>query len=785
MSSLKNNINFTHSALNHEAHDTIHLNGYHHAYAARSRTPFGHSTPVNHNNSAGTIGSELGAEEDPKLLLFKEIYTRNEARLKEVFGGDGAILELNLGSEKLDAGAEPQDGSFHLEEQPQNLEAPRKAARTIDEDDYDESDGEDEDGAGQSSPVKSKGAVTTSKAPLAPLTPTLRRVSSSSVPASLKLGSLSAQAKTAEDVRKILEADRKASEDAAKQSFYTIFHPLENDRDAMLEQKKLDESERQVDVEMNGTASGGGLTNTSSGNTQHGTLSQTNLGASSLTLKHLIARIDAKRDQVQASDAELRSLMSEVRKNRSKWASPEKIGQEELYEAAEKVLSELKAMTEHSTAFLTRVNKREAPDYYNGTMLYLNIKICLANSCSAVIKQPMDLGTMTKKLKAVFYKSKDEFVNDLNLIWSNCLKYNANPDHFLRRHALFMRKETEKLVPLIPPITIRDRAAVEVEERRLQNGDVDPEGLEESDDEPIISSRGRTAPGKTSKKGPNARKAPPGFKDGSPAPPDAKLLLNSFANAIPGSNLKHEHLRAESESIIDGNFTPPPGSLTPAGPNGVLSHESMDTDSLELQNSGITLPPGGATEDIHDDLEYKAWKQVTKKDRALVTAERHRLFKNDQLSPDEPALLRRRLGMRRWLRRQKDAKEAVSGGASIKPNAETEVITRDSEVEPSGETLAEGMEGEEERILPDYYDTLSAVPDLPSRVRWVEDSEGQVQDPSDEFLRVLPPGRFVSPKSNLTKRISDNMRQMQETRKLCSKIGIVKQMQLQSQVRLI
>ena len=63
------------------------------------------------------------------------------------------------------------------------------------------------------------------------------------------------------------------------------------------------------------------------------------------------------------------SLMSEVRKNRSKWASEDKIGQEELYESAEKVLSELKAMTEHSTAFLTRVNKREAPDYYTSKSL--------------------------------------------------------------------------------------------------------------------------------------------------------------------------------------------------------------------------------------------------------------------------------------------------------------------------------------------------------------------------------------------------------------------------------
>lgn len=400
-----------------------------------------------------------------------------------------------------------------------------------------------------------------------------------------------------------------------------------------------------------------------------------------------------------------------------------------------------------------------------------------------VIKHPMDLGSMTKKLKAVQYKSKQEFVDDLNLIWANCLKYNANPDHFLRRHALFMRRETEKLVPLIPAIVIKDRAVVEAEERRLQNGDVDVDGLEESDDEPIISSRGRIAPGKTSKKGPNARKAPAGVLEGSPAA-ETKPSTHGFGVNGLGSNLKHESLRADSESVFDGNFTPPPGSLTPAGVNGVLSHgtnashDSIDIDGLDSSLNGIAPSIGGASEEIHDDLEYKTWKQVTKRDRALVTADRHRLFKGDALNPDEPALLRQRFGMRRWLRKQK---EAVTEESLGKHPAQAEA-TESVEVEPTGETLAEGMEGDEEKILPDYYDTLSAMPDYSSRLRWIEDSEGQVQDPSEEFLRVLPRGQFISPQSSLSKRIEDNMKQMQGTRKICSKIGIVKQMQLQSQV---
>lgn len=396
---------------------------------------------------------------------------------------------------------------------------------------------------------------------------------------------------------------------------------------------------------------------------------------------------------------------------------------------------------------------------------------------------------MTKKLKTLAYRSKQDFVEDLNLIWQNCLNYNANPEHFLRKKALFMRKETDKLVPLIPNITIRDRADVEADERRLQNGDINIDGDEDSDDEPIISSRGRKAPGKKAKKGTTARKAPAGVTEGSPAP-EAKPSSNHLAPGGMGSNLKFEHLRAESESVIDGSqkdlSTPPPGTITPAGINGILGHgtqsDGMDIDADSSINGIVPSFDGPNEEAENDDLEYKTWKQVTKKDRAQVTAERHRLFLGDRLNPEEPALLRTKLGMRRWLRNQK---QAVTDGALGKKSAEEEAeIRQNEESQPSGETLAEGMEGEEERVLPDYYDTLAAIPDITNRLQWLEDSDGNVQDPSGDFLRILPQGLFTSPESNLTRKIEKNLRQIQETRKVTSKIGIVKQMQLQSQVYL-
>ena len=755
--------------------DTLHVNGYY-GHPRRSTTPIGRPLPTNAAHLMTSIEADLGVDEDPRLAIFRELYAKTEARLNSLF--EGKETESTGIPESAD-GREIAREQVTFEETPTQIRAlAKKPVRNIDEDDYDESDESDEDGSSNVSPLKSKSTLPPANMVLSS-SAMLRDISSSSTPISNRGGPSSVAGKTTEEARRKLEEDRKATEDAAKRSFQTVFYTLENDRDSMLEQKKLEEAERQVDVEMGGHGTSVSATNgASGGNAQHGTLSQSNLGASSLTLKNLIRQIDAQRDRVQASDADLRTLMTEVRKNRSKWASEDKLGQEDLYEAAEKVLNELRAMTEHSGPFLTRVNRKEAPDYSTSESQNIDTSGEVNPNLVIVIKTPMDLGTMTKKLKTVQYKSKAEFVSDLNLIWANCLKYNANPEHFLRKKALFMRKETEKLVPLIPNIVIKDRADAEAEERRQQNGDANLDE-EDSDDEPIISSRGRKAPGKTSKKGTTARKAPAGAANSSPAPAQDNKSNHQLSNGL-GSNLKYEGLlRADSESVLDGSQTPPPGTITPVGVNGVLGHTShsdaMDVDGDSSLNGAIPSIDGPSEEAEYEDLEYKTWKQVTKKDRALVTAERHALFKGDRLDPEQPALRRTKQGMRRWLRKQR---QAASDG---KKNADAQ-MTENEESEPSGETLAEGMEGEEERVLPDYYDTMAAIPDIDARLRWTEDSEGNVADPSGEYLRILPKGLFTSPQSSLTRKIDENLRQIQNTRRVTSKIGIVKQMQLQSQV---
>lgn len=704
--------------------------------------------------SKGQQARSAPAADNRRHAHRRHLYARLDSRIPALFGNIGEGLETqDVDGETHSDAADRMD----IDTVKTHATPKRKAARAIDEDDYGDDDDEDEELPAVSSPLQSRGitvprlgeSITASQGtPKLGSLPSLRRSASAATE----------QARTSEDARKKLDAEKKEAEDAVKESFNNMFFTLENDRDAMLEQQKLDELDRQVETDLSGQ--GVGRTN---GAPQQGTLSSTNLGSSSLTLKHLIMRIDAKRNMVQASDLQLRSLMSEVRKNRSKWANEDKVGQEELYESAEKVLMELKAMTEWAGPFLQKVSKRDAPDYH------------------LHVKYPMDIGSMIKKLKQLQYKSKKEFVGDLELIWKNCEAYNKDPASVLRKKAEHMRRETARLTPLIPDILIRDRAEVEAEERRREAAEFDADDGEESDEEPIIASRGRKAPSKKSKKGGTgpARNTDPEDVDEFTPAPESRVGMHGLSNAV--SNFKQEFLRSEGDSMTEGSqhafSTPPPGTQTPLRLNGLhgsaVQGDMSEADGPSASISGTHLDQ--AEEPEQEDEDYKTWKQVTKKDRAQVAAERHRLFKADRINPEEPALLRSKAGMRRWLRHQ----TSVSQDAFLEVSNAL-VVTESEQAQTS--TLAEGIDADEERVLPDYYDPLSAIPQIADRLSWQEDGQGYVVEKKEECLRILPSGQFLSPQGALTTSIESNIRQMQATRKITAKIGIVKQMQLQTQV---
>ncbi|KAI8816298.1 uncharacterized protein EV422DRAFT_546195 [Fimicolochytrium jonesii] len=173
------------------------------------------------------------------------------------------------------------------------------------------------------------------------------------------------------------------------------------------------------------------------------------------SLKYLYAAVNKLAPPGRLDD--IKRLLDEVRPTKSKWAS-DNIGQEKLYFALEKVLTDLKAYEAHSTPFLHPVDEKLAPDYYT------------------LIKHPMDLGTMTVKLEQHKYESKDEFISDLNLIWNNCHTYNVHPpDNIYRKRASAMRRKSTDLMKKVPDIKIIKLSSDEHDsgdEEATEQGDV-------------------------------------------------------------------------------------------------------------------------------------------------------------------------------------------------------------------------------------------------------------------------------------------------------------------------
>lgn len=518
-------------------------------------------------------------------------------------------------------------------------------------------------------------------------------------------------------VVEISEEDVDSGEDsrahrAVLANYNRQYHTFEKDRVAMAQFRKLQENDRAVDVDRPP------LENLSS---------TAQFGAANLSLKHLLATIEARRDETKLTDIELRNLISDVRKNRSKWASEERIGQEELYESCEKVVQELRATTEHSTAFLNKVNKRDAPNYYQ------------------VIKNPMDLNTVMRKLRSLQYNSKQEFVEDLMLIWHNCLVYNSDPRHFLRAHAIAMRRKTQALIPLIPNVTIRSRAEVEAEAQQIAQS----------------TQKDNAVGGKAT--GKSTRRAAKGNKSSTNGESESLMGEESGdAAKEKDPNLKEEEgLDVSQEGIKtsgskDGNANdnadpsnkdmkePDQNATNQAVSTPDVGSESVDQSDLKESKDGADSSEAGAegsspdensleTEpsSMEEDLETETWQSATKRRRVEYLQQRHNLFAvpgGAGLDTDAPVALRRSAAMARFFR-------GVAGEAS----------------EPC---LVE-------------YDIVSGLPEPPL-------SEGLAALPATS--EGLPPSRYLA-RGYVPELYLRNLNEMQSIRHLCAKINMIREMQ--------
>lgn len=533
-----------------------------------------------------------------------------------------------------------------------------------------------------------------------------------------------------------------------------VYHNFEYDRETLIKRRKLEKSDKQLEENSegdrttggpngndnsNGSAGSGGPTGSTgsasagsaSGSTPGGKDLGINLGSASHSLKHLLKTIHSQRDDIELNDFELRSLFMDVRKNRGKWSNDDRVGQEELYEACEKVVMDLRGYTEHSTPFLNKVSKREAPNY------------------GLIIKKPMDLNTVMKKLKGFQYNSKQQFVDDLMLIWLNCLSYNADPKHFLRAHAIAMQKRTNKLIPAIPDVTIRSRAEVEKEEEMEEAAaaaaannsttSTIPDGKTSSST--TTSSEGG---GKTSKKGRKRNKEEDIKKEVDDDEIKEIVKEDEDSNTV---NVKEE---GEGEKVEQG--------VEDIGDVEMEDASIVAEDEDDEDEDDVNVPD---LDDEDVDLDIQAWRSMTAKSRADYCSKRSELFtENFQLNPDSEAMIREPGDL----------------------NYFRAYLANDHLVQKNSSNL---LDYDNEPYLVEY-DVMGGLPGLKYAGVDAETELKREQKLVELYLQQLGgdanniKSNFVLPvDSGLNKVYHEIIGKIQEIRKICFKISLIRQMQTQ------
>lgn len=472
-------------------------------------------------------------------------------------------------------------------------------------------------------------------------------------------------------------------------------------------------------------------------------------GSANLCLKNLLTTIEQKRNNLNVTDLELRNLISDVRKNRSKWASEDKVGQEELYEACEKVVMDLRNTPESAAPFLNKVSKREAPNYYD------------------VIKEPMDLSTVLRKLRAFQYNSKQDFVRDLDLIWSNCLTYNSDPAHFLRKHAIAMRKKTEALAPLIPDITIRSRAEVEAEaeiiERRRNEQKRKREEDEADDEHTADNKRQRDGEEHTENVGSVLEEVnKSGEHEAQSEEEKGKSQSENSEEVSPEEGISEQETRGnEQENLEEQNSEEEKSEnekpQAEQSNGSELKDEQAGSEAIDMENATEAKDDGGLKNLNVPDMESTLWASATRKKRQEYVAARKALFALNKLQMEAPLSIRSPTKMLRFeqaLRGEKK-KETASNRRTNSPLASAGgLLSSSSDTEPF---LFE-------------YDLTSGVPgDLQNDTSsWLSAPVPRAQD--------LPPSRYLA-RGELNKLVNRNLNEMQMIRRLIAKILYIRDLQ--------
>merc|ERR1719420_215265 len=122
------------------------------------------------------------------------------------------------------------------------------------------------------------------------------------------------------------------------------------------------------------------------------------------------------------------------------------------------ILNEKIKTMQESWPFMKPVNKKQVKDYYEK------------------IKQPMDLETMSKKIASHKYHSRQEFVDDMRLIFTNSLTFNGEFHEVTTRAKFLLDIVEDTLVPFADHCEPLEANIREAQKRALEQADLDSLG---------------------------------------------------------------------------------------------------------------------------------------------------------------------------------------------------------------------------------------------------------------------------------------------------------------------
>ena len=133
----------------------------------------------------------------------------------------------------------------------------------------------------------------------------------------------------------------------------------------------------------------------------------------------------------------------------------------------ESVLNDKIKSMQESWPFMKPVNKKQMKHYYD------------------MIKEPMDLETIGKRVSKHMYHTRDEFWNDIDLIHKNSIQFNGPDSEYTHKAKKILDVTKEALISYADYLTQLEQKIREVQQRAIDQADVDSLGasLGELDDQ--------------------------------------------------------------------------------------------------------------------------------------------------------------------------------------------------------------------------------------------------------------------------------------------------------------